>query len=898
MPDAGLFNQSCESTKAKWQSLGEFDPRNQTWVVSDLRSKLEVQTHLLEKWGGIPADSVMRARELWQQVFRRTQPSVKIVSLDWIYLQASHWLMESHKNLFLENPNLIKTVVDLVDSMAPVFLHPERDSILKDYFENFPETKDRFEKVWPVCIEFADSLNQQQIVAETWVPLLLENGDWAGRVPGFPDDWTFTFDLGGSLSSAEVQLLQNMSRHHSVKVLSPAKNWQERFPFLLQPYQSLSVQGQAAVTENPDASEISDRVHCRKFSGRLAEVKDCVSQVRQWLDSGVPLEKVAVISCTLEMDFPALKSYFLKEGIPVAGHAIGKLHSLPVVQEGLSRFRLWGQESRFSDLSVAFREGLDVRFEKFQGLYKNLLSTQDFSRQTETQRRIADWKWIDSDISLEEFYNQSVSRWPKKGLPVLHRIFEKIFEATPKASVLPLSKWFQWVELIAAKIEIPSSDEIPMTALTIASHRSAESPHWTHRYFLNLVEGEFNKSKNLLSPKETGFLGTSYGFFLPHPEQTIERFEISWLLAQTHRETTSADVLGYPLTDWGGAPTTPNPEWMLRSAGQREVHVPGETRWDSIQHQQESSPDQSLPRKIPWLQPGPLSISSIENFLDCPFIFTAKKRLNLRDDSEVDVTLDPRQKGTLLHRILEKIFTPPVQWDRTQKQIEALLDDVRGEMKDLFIWETVWPSLKKSLGAKTKRVLELEIEFQKQFPQREILRNEAEFKIYFDPEDKKWTTTPNDQQIAFRGKIDRIDGVNGQALALLDYKTSSSSAQSVDKWVRDNKLQMGFYSWVVDQSFVESLSGKVLAGTFFGLKNLDRQRGFQTSEGSGILFEEASPKDFSRAQVEDLWKEIIQTVEQATLRIIEGEYQPAPRDEGFCDRCEWRGLCRAPHLNR
>lgn len=883
MPN-GLINISCPSTRQKWQYLEKMDPHSEIWVVSDLRSKLEVQSLLLEKFDGIPSDAVLRARELWQQIFRRRHPLAKIVSLDWIHLQAGHWLLKSHGEIFSANPNLIKTVVDLVDSLAPVFLHPGRDEILEDYFENFPETRDRFQQVWPVCLELADRLDQQGIVADAWIPLVLENGDWDGHVPGFKGEWNFTFDLGGSMSAAEMQLIQKLSRRHSVRVLSPSKKWLDEFPFLLQPYRSIPVTSGA-----PEVGRKCEQ-DARKFSGRLAEIKDCVSQVRSWLNAGVALEKIAVISCTLETDFPILKSYFLKEGIPVAGHAVGKLHSLPVVQEGFARLRLWGQETRYADLAMAFREGLPVRFEKFKGLYKNLLSTQDFEREAETQNAASSWKWIDTELSLEGFYHQAVERWPKSGLPVLHRVFEKIFEATPKASVLPLSKWFQWIEQVAAKLEIPNLEAIPLNALVINSHRSAESPNWTHRYFLNLVEGEFTQKRNLLNSKEIQFLGNTYGFFLPHPEQTIERFEISWLLQQPEVK----DIIGYPLTDWSGGPTTPNPEWMLRSLT-HEVHAPGPTRWDSIQHQQEQDPDVLIPKKIPC-QVELLSISSIENFLDCPFIFAAKKRFHLKDESQADVTLDPRQRGTLIHRILEKIFTPPVNWNQSQAQIEQALEEVRLEMKDLFIWDAVWPSLKKNLSGKTKRVLEIEREYKKQFPLREILKNEAEFKVYFDPQARTWSLRP-DGAVAFRGKIDRVDGVNGKHLALLDYKSSSNAAQNVDKWVRDKKLQMGFYSWVVDQNFVESLTGQVVAGTFFGLKTLDRNRGFQSREGEGLLFEKSNPAEFARADVEQLWKEVIQEIETATLRILEGEYLPAPRDLAICDTCEWRGQCRAPHLN-
>lgn len=887
-PTFQLQSLACESTQQKWLSLEDFDPTQQSWVVSDLRSKLEVQSFLLKRNQGLPADSVLRARELWLQIFRRNFPATKLVTLDWIHLQSSHWLMEVHPVLFKENPTLIKTVVDLVDSLSPVFLHPNREEILEEFFKAFPATYERFEKVWSVCLELADYLDRQSLVTESWVPSVLENSGWSGRVPGVKGNHSFVFDLGGSLNSSEAQLIEKLGRNYSVLVLAPSETWLERFPFLLQPYRAFPVRP----APQKESSDIP--AETRKFSGRLAEIKDCVSQVRQWLNSGVPLHQIAVISCTLETDFPSLKSYFTKEGIPVSGSAVGKVHSLPSIQEGFARLRLWGQEARFADLLTAFREKVPGRFEKFEGLYKNLLSTEDLSRQLETQQRTQDWKWSDLQVSLEGLYRESVRIWPRSGLPILHRMFEKIFEATPKSSVLPLSKWIQWLELMAAKIEIPSFEDGLMKSLTITSHRSAESPLWTHRYFLNLVEGEFSRDQSLLSPKEISFLGSQYGFYLPHPEQTTERFEIAWLLSQKG----VTDILGYPLTDWSGAPTTPNPEWMMRSQGKKEVHIPGETRWDAIQHRQESHPDKMEARLIPMKEAGPLSISSVENFLDCPFIFAARKRFHLRDESEADVTLDPRQRGSLIHRILEKIFTPPVNWDLSQAQIQDLLDSVRQEMKDLFIWDSVWPSLKKNLAQKTARVLEFEKEYQKQFPERRILKNEAEFQVHFDPVTRTWSSSAGSGTIAFRGKIDRIDGAPGKGLALLDYKSSSSAAQNVGNWIKENKLQMGFYSWIVDQGFLESLSGPVLAGTFWGLKTMDRSKGFQAQEGLGFLYGEEKPKNFARAQVENLWKEIREEIEKATLEIMEGRYLPSPRVLTLCDKCEWRGLCRAPHLNR
>ena len=55
-----------QNYQEKFNTLkNNFDPSRSTWIVPDLKSKSEIQKVLLEKYGFLEEDSVLRASELW-----------------------------------------------------------------------------------------------------------------------------------------------------------------------------------------------------------------------------------------------------------------------------------------------------------------------------------------------------------------------------------------------------------------------------------------------------------------------------------------------------------------------------------------------------------------------------------------------------------------------------------------------------------------------------------------------------------------------------------------------------------------------------------------------------------------------------------------------------------------
>ena len=64
--------------------LESFDPQTTTWLVSDLKSKLDLNRRLLRESGFIPGASVLRAYELWKTLLTRTRADLQIVSREFV----------------------------------------------------------------------------------------------------------------------------------------------------------------------------------------------------------------------------------------------------------------------------------------------------------------------------------------------------------------------------------------------------------------------------------------------------------------------------------------------------------------------------------------------------------------------------------------------------------------------------------------------------------------------------------------------------------------------------------------------------------------------------------------------------------------------------------------------
>ena len=116
-----LINSPAE----KVERLAEFDPARQTWLVSDLKSKLELQRRLLKQVDHLEEIAVMRASELWRSLSWRLRPDVRVVSMDLIRTLLYREL-ESQGIEWASGPLAAKTLTQLLPQFLPLMRQVQR----------------------------------------------------------------------------------------------------------------------------------------------------------------------------------------------------------------------------------------------------------------------------------------------------------------------------------------------------------------------------------------------------------------------------------------------------------------------------------------------------------------------------------------------------------------------------------------------------------------------------------------------------------------------------------------------------------------------------------------------------------------------------------------------------
>lgn len=882
--------------------LKDFDPDRDLWVVSDLRSKLELQKVLMRSRAGMPADCLLRSSELWAQLLKVYSPQSLVLSRDWMELFARTALGAKL------DPADINLSVELLGLFAPVFYHEDAAEIIQDLLAQDASAELRWGRIVVYAKFLFDQAGQHGWVIQDWLPAALtEFQDLSLKVKG-----QIIFDLGASLGSSEAELIRRLAQNHDVLVILPRPaNWKKN-EFLLQPGESLL--GLATevsldpVTVNPDRAQIFKR-----FSGRTAEIKNAVSQVREWLDEGIAPENIGVITPNFEKDFPILEEYFRVEGVALDRQSPERRQTHRTLQKWSARLRLWKEDLEYQDLVAGFPDRLPLRSEEFASRFQSGLFHSDLARDEAVKNEVESWRWDPNETELSGFFKQASKLWQEGETADLEAIFETMNERTPSGVSLSTRDWIGWMEVQLSRLEV-SSAVGGQGRLSIAPLQSCESFQWTHRIFLSLVDPlPERKTTMLLNMEEIQKLGGTYGFYLPHPEQKFLQFELEWAA----RSTINEDHFSYPMSDWQGQPTSPQPFWL---AGKAEVshqaEMPGTTRWDEIQaskvHHDDTPRAELLTHPEDLLPPFgqsseraglKLSLSSLQRFGECPFIYASEKLLGLIDAPLLDLELDRRTTGSLQHAFLEKLMESPVQWERTRDEMSLLLDQIKESKPEIQINDLFWSVQKQKWIEMGLRFLKAEKAWFEQFPNSRIIGREHSFSFVFESSTKTWrrgeATLPTD--ILFRGLIDRIDGAyEGSELVgivIYDYKSSVHTKHGFSKWLSENEIQLAFYSWAANEGLIDpSWKGKLAGAAYYNLKNLERSTGFFLPDYVGQLFPEVRPKNFDADQLGAMWGQLKHLVESRILKIQEGHFTPKPAKLENCDRCHWKGLCRAPHL--
>lgn len=869
--------------QAKKSYLENLDPAHETWLVSDLRTKFEIQQTLLERFQGFEDWSVFRASEMWRHLLKRYLPEYRLVSKDFLRAIVKEGLREhvekTKRNLSLNSDDL---VFEFMDLFASVYSHPNMEELLSAWFRENQQSEARWGTWFELGDIFFQKILSQKTIAASWAPGILANQVGSNlRLSR-----KIYVDLGSQLTRIEAELLGYLSQHTDVFVFEPAPSWADDYSHVLSPYKYLRSL-KATLIEKVEASPVPTKKSFARFSGPLAEMKEAVGQVRSWIESGVLPGRIAVIAPEIERWWPMASVLFTTEGIPVAKDEVTRLHALPSVLTWLAKLKSATGQVTFSTLETSLYEtDLDspLRFEEFFGLFSEMMGIEDLQRSEKIKKGFRQESVAEDRMSRDEFVGFALQFWnPQMKLQLVEGVFRELLDTAMSDVQLQAGSWIYLLEQIVSKKEIRlkfgSKNGIELINLS-----AADSDLLTHKIFIGLTESQLkDRRSKLIDPSDVLSLERELGFFVAHPEQSQKEFDLQW---QSERESVDSKYFT-SATNMNGDIESPSAYWLKNADHRAGLKIPKDTVWDWQLKSFDASTRTEKPEQITKVQIDRLSASALTDYLKCPFIFKAKRIFKLEDPAIVDLDIDPRNLGSFAHAVFEKLMVSGIYKTILEADIPDLLEKVKEEKKLHFVDEVFWQAFKKRYIKIVSRFIEFEKNWANTFPENKVLGVEVPFE-----------TTIGDMK--FTGKIDRVDGDGQSRAVIIDYKSGMSAKSLNDRIKDDRDYQMVLYALAVEQGGNPSIAAReVVAAVYYHFQSLDRAHALRVTEKASGLVPTADRKrsNISEEHKKENFKTLVEEIQKVTGNLSMGEFPPKPHDQKICPKCKWGKLCRAPHLN-
>ena len=251
---------------------------------------------------------------------------------------------------------------------------------------------------------------------------------------------------------------------------------------------------------------------------------------------------------------------------------------------------------------------------------------------------------------------------------------------------------------------------------------------------------------------------------LPSPERRIGLASHDFQQAAA-----AADVILTRAAKVDGAPTVPS-RWLLRldqvlAAAGREIHWAEGDKWRDWERRLQA-PVRIAPRAAPaprppvGARPRELSVTQIETWVKDPYALYARHILGLRPLEEIDADPGAAERGTLIHKALERFaaqYPKDLPADALARLIEIGRDDFDEFWRRPAVRAFWWPRFKRIAAW----FIEREVEGR---PARQAVGLEVAGRIGF---------TTGRGAFTVKAIADRIDRLSDGALAIIDYKTGA-----------------------------------------------------------------------------------------------------------------------------
>ncbi|MDO8520041.1 MAG: PD-(D/E)XK nuclease family protein, partial [Deltaproteobacteria bacterium] len=301
------------------------------------------------------------------------------------------------------------------------------------------------------------------------------------------------------------------------------------------------------------------------------------------------------------------------------------------------------------------------------------------------------------------------------------------------------------------------------------------------------------------------------------------------------------------------------------------------------------------PRDYPPLRKKTFSISELQTYQKCPFLYYARYHLKLGERFKEETDVAPDTAGSFVHRVLEKLlklhfdlYRDALEYDLYQNrflQTVPPLVAAEGE-RDTELLKIPKPLREIFLSRVSETVIRL---MKKEFA---ALRSGKKKTL---PAHLEWMfgkggvpplrLKTDDGELLISGRIDRIDA-SDKFFTVMDYKTGE--CDSISKIREGESFQIPLYVMAVSSLLYPDL--KPAAGLLVSLGELSKSSGFALE---GSTEEECLPKGnrITSEMLENMKQDLTAKIAGIAKKIQSGAFEPDPQSESLCRFCDYRDIC-------
>ncbi|KTD10469.1 PD-(D/E)XK nuclease family protein [Legionella hackeliae] len=278
---------------------------------------------------------------------------------------------------------------------------------------------------------------------------------------------------------------------------------------------------------------------------------------------------------------------------------------------------------------------------------------------------------------------------------------------------------------------------------------------------------------------------------------------------------------------------------------------------------------------LPFIGPEKISggTAILANQAKCPFRAFAAHRLHVRNGLETSDGPDAKERGQLIHKVLELLWATL----KSQKNLLQLEENALNQYIESAINTALEPIIQQRKYSfspiiqeveleRLKQLVQASLDWERQRPAFEIEALEQEFKI-------------NLADMTFRVRVDRLDITENGQKWVIDYKTSLPQSLPWNE-ERPKEPQLLLYA-LLDDAINTLLFTQLKAGHL---------------TPKGLSEEDLTTPGISSLKKGQTWTELRQywhdQLNELAHEFIQGHCKPQPSSPSICQQCDYQNLCR------